>query len=339
MWQGDHKEDIQKAGQALRDGGLVAFPTETVYGLGADGLNPDACRAIFTAKGRPQDNPLILHIADLDGLKPLVRDLPVQALSLGQAFWPGPLTMVFNKSSQVSDVVSAGLDTVAIRMPDHPVALALIRETGRPLAAPSANLSGRPSPTQASHVVHDFSDSLAGIIDGGPCQIGLESTIVDMTTHPPCLLRPGGLSREAIEDVIGPIQTSLPLSPQDAPKAPGMKYRHYAPKAPLTLLDSDDPVAQVLACWQGDAHGLGFLLSSDSIAQLPSPPSGVHLIDLGPRHRPDRAGQALYASLRKMDELAVRAIYAETWEASGLGATLMNRLLKAASSFQKEDRQ
>lgn len=336
MWQGNHQDHIQEAAQALRQGGLVAFPTETVYGLGADGLNPQACRAIFKAKGRPADNPLILHIADFQDLAPLVQDIPPQAKVLAQAFWPGPLTMIFKKSPLVPEVVSAGLETVAIRMPDHPVALALIRATGRPLAAPSANISGRPSPTSAAHVAEDFPTGLAGIVDGGPCHVGLESTILNMTTQPPSLLRPGGLSREALQDLIGPLQ--IPgTNPQDPPQAPGMKYRHYAPKSPLYLIDPKDPIGQVTRLWaQGPSH-LGFLLSEDTLKALPPPPPGARIVNMGPKARPDLAAQKLFASLRDMDAQGVQAIYAEVWDTKGLGQALMNRLEKARGDHHKED--
>lgn len=336
MWQGDRPEDISKAAKALRSGALVAFPTETVYGLGADGLNENACRSIFKAKGRPADNPLILHIADFKDLHRITKKLPAQAESLAEAFWPGPLTLIMQKAKDIPKSVTAGLDTVAVRMPDHPIALALILKSGRPLAAPSANISGRPSPTSADHVLRDFGDSLGGIVDGGPCEVGLESTILDLTTSPPTILRPGAISKEALEAVIGPVAESQDTT-EAAPKAPGMKYRHYAPRAPLTLLREGRLIEEICQLWEEVTSPIGFLLSDDTIGQLPPPPIDVYLFNMGPKEHPKEASQRLFSGLRYFDDIEVSAIYAESWPEKDIGQALMNRLRKAAGGSRKED--
>ena len=231
---------IEEAGRILKSGGLVAFPTETVYGLGGDGLNPGSSQKIYLAKGRPSDNPLIIHIADLESLDKIVRRIPEKARRMAEAFWPGPLTMIFEKSGAVPYETTGGLESVAVRMPSHPVAMALIKAGGGYVAAPSANTSGRPSPTQASHVREDLEGKIDMIIDGGSVGIGLESTIVDFTEEEPVILRPGYINQEMMEAVIGQVKVDRGLLITDEkvrPKAPGMKYRHYAPKAPLTIVE------------------------------------------------------------------------------------------------------
>ena len=236
------KPDLQvmrMAGEILRKGGLVAFPTETVYGLGGDGLNAGSSKKIYAAKGRPSDNPLIIHIADLESLEKIVKSVPPKAKLLAEKFWPGPLTMIFSKSSRVPYETTGGLESVAVRMPSHPVALAIIREGGGYIAAPSANTSGRPSPTRAEHVCEDLTGKIDMIVDGGAVGIGLESTIVDFTEEVPVILRPGYINQEMIQEVIGPVRMDRGLlitEEKVRPKAPGMKYRHYAPKAQLTIV-------------------------------------------------------------------------------------------------------
>ena len=231
---------IARAAEILRGGGLVAFPTETVYGLGANGLDAAAVKKIFEAKGRPQDNPLILHVPSAQWLCRCCEDVPTIAYELARRFWPGPLTMILRRNPIVPDATTAGLDTVAMRCPDHPVALALLREAGVPVAAPSANRSGRPSCTCAQDVREDMDGRVDGIVDGGPCAVGVESTILDLTCDPPRLLRPGGLPLEELEAVLGHVEidqaVTAPLKAGEQPKAPGMKYRHYAPKAPVTVV-------------------------------------------------------------------------------------------------------
>ena len=240
--QADNETEILKAaGCLLRQGEVVAFPTETVYGLGADGLNGTAVAKIFAAKGRPVDNPLILHIASVEDILPLTSGLTANARALMQSFWPGPLTLIVAKSDLIPDEVSAGLDTVGVRMPSHPIAARLIKETGRPIAAPSANISGKPSPTDASAVWDDMQGKIAGVIDGGSCGIGVESTVVDTTSAVPMILRPGGITREMLEEVLGAVEIDPALEGKGdfKPKAPGMKYRHYAPQAAMYLFEGE----------------------------------------------------------------------------------------------------
>ena len=237
-----NEEVIKEAGALLREGKLVAFPTETVYGLGADALQEEAAKRTYEAKGRPSDNPLIVHIADYDDLKKIAINIPPETDLLAAHFWPGPLTMIFQKSDIVPYGTTGGLDTVAVRMPVDPIAQALIREAGGFVSAPSANTSGRPSPTTAQHVEEDLNGKIDMILDGGTVDIGLESTILDMTVSPPMILRPGAITEEMFEKVIGPVnvdQTLLSENSTQAPKAPGMKYRHYAPKAKLMIVEGD----------------------------------------------------------------------------------------------------
>ena len=235
------KPAIERAGKILREGGLVAFPTETVYGLGANGLDAAAVSKIFQAKGRPSDNPLILHIADRDDLPALVREIPDWLVPLLDRFWPGPLTVVLPRAACVPDIVTAGLDTVAVRLPSSPMARALIRTAGVPVAAPSANLSGRPSPTAASAVMADIAGRIEMVLDGGVCEVGLESTVLDCTAEIPTILRPGGVTQEMLAACLGKVRTSGDERMETAavPRAPGMKYRHYAPAAPLRLFSCD----------------------------------------------------------------------------------------------------
>lgn len=330
MWYPDNEADMAQAAAALAAGQLVAFPTETVYGLGANGLDAAACRAIYAAKGRPADNPLILHIAEPADLSRLADPVPETARALAVTFWPGPLTLIVPRRPLVPDAVTAGLDTVAVRCPDHPVARALIRRAGLPLAAPSANSSGRPSPTAAWHVAEDLGDRIAGIVDGGPTAIGIESTIVDCTSEPPTILRPGGLAREAIEEVVGPV--ALAGESRGAPKAPGMKYRHYAPAVPVTLVPRQDPA---LRRSFEEGRPLGLLLSDEEINALPTPPPQIYLWNLGPGDRPDLAAARLFDGLRRLEAFGVEAMLISEWPETGLGLGLMNRIRKLT---RKEDR-
>ncbi len=239
------KQDIAVAATILRDGGLLGIPTETVYGLGADGLNPEAVGRIFEAKGRPQDNPLILHVPEASWLERYCRDVPDTAYILAERFWPGPLTMILPRRECVPDAVTCGLNTVGVRCPNHPVTLEIIRSAGAPVAAPSGNRSGRPSPTCAAHMLEDMAGRIDAIVDGGPCGVGVESTIVDLTAPVPRLLRPGGLPLEALREALGEVAVDkavlAPLSAGEKPKAPGMKYRHYAPKAPVAVVADGPP--------------------------------------------------------------------------------------------------
>ncbi len=325
---------IEKAGEILRRGGLVAFPTETVYGLGGNALDPAASGRIYAAKGRPSDNPLIVHIASLDELPPLVRSIPEQAYLLAGRFWPGPLTMILEKSDAVPYQTTGGLDTVAVRFPSDPVARALIRAAKVPVAAPSANVSGRPSPTTALRVKEDVGDTIDMILDGGPVGLGLESTIVDLTVSPPCVLRPGFITGDMLREVLPDIVTGKAPDGHEmtgAPKAPGMKYRHYAPKAPLTVFAGErEAVVRRICELAGEtaARGkkAGILAGADTLARYPAGAAKC----AGDRDKDETIARSLYELLREFDEDGVDVIYSESFDTPKLGQAVMNRLLKAA---------
>lgn len=330
----DH-EIMAQAGRLIAEGELVAFPTETVYGLGGDALRPEAAAKIYAAKGRPSDNPLIVHIAEFADFERVAREIPPQAKKLSDAFWPGPLTMIVNKSDAVPDATTGGMDTVAVRMPNHPVALELIRQSGCLIAAPSANTSGRPSPTEASHVAEDLSGRIAMILDGGPVGIGIESTIIDLTEDKPLVLRPGYITPEMLSEVLGEevrIDPGL-LAADDTrkPKAPGMKYKHYAPKADMVIVDG--PQQAVV----GEINRLvqGKKASGEKVAVIATEETrGFYNADvvlcIGKRTDEDAIAQHLYKILRECDELDVSAIYSECFQTPRIGQAIMNRLLKAA---------
>lgn len=321
---------MKKAGEILRSGGLVAFPTETVYGLGANGLNEEASAKIYAAKGRPSDNPLIIHIADMEALPKIVREVPKAAQKLAKAYWPGPLTMIFWKADCVPYGTTGGLDTVAVRMPSDEIAREMIRQGGGYIAAPSANTSGRPSPTTAQHVYEDMNGKIPLILDGGAVQIGLESSIVDLTTDMPTILRPGYISLEMVQDVIGEAEVDKGLIASDSgikPKAPGMKYRHYAPKANLQIVEG--PMERVISYINTHVDGskkVGIICTEETKDQYPY--GDVKCI--GSRRDELSIASHLFAILREFDEDGVDAIYSESFEAPGLGQAIMNRLLKAA---------
>lgn len=330
----DH-DKLTEAAEIIRNGGLAAFPTETVYGLGANALNTEASGKIYEAKGRPSDNPLIAHIADFDGLLPLTSGIPETGRALCEAFWPGPLTLIFKKSDRVPYGTTGGLDTVAIRMPSHPVALELIRLAGVPIAAPSANTSGRPSPTTAAHVYQDMNGLIEIIIDGGPVGIGVESTIVDVTGELPVLLRPGAVTMEMLRQVVGEVLTDPailgPLSPDVHPKAPGMKYRHYAPKAVLTLVEGEAKrvtaeINRLTADRLLQGRRVGIICTDETGNEYPA---GV-VRSIGQRMQPETVAHNLYAVLRDFDDLEVEYIYSESFPGDHLGQAVMNRLSKAA---------
>ena len=327
------REALARAGEILRQGGLVAFPTETVYGLGGNALDPEASRKIYEAKGRPSDNPLIVHIADLEHLEPLVEKIPEKARILAKKCWPGPLTMIFSKSSLVPEATTGGLPSVAVRMPDHQVALELIRQAGGYVAAPSANTSGRPSPTEAAHVEADLGDRIDMIVDGGPVGIGLESTIVDFTEEVPTILRPGYLNQQMLEELIGQVRMDrgLTLEAGVRPKAPGMKYKHYAPKGDLTIVEG--PGQRVVEeinrlaqekCLQGFRVGI---IAVEETA--PSYTQGM-VKCIGSRKDEESIARQLYRVLRDFDALEADYIYSEAFETPRMGQAIMNRLLKAA---------
>ena len=323
------KNAIAEAAAILRRGGLLGIPTETVYGLGANALDEDAVLHIFEAKGRPQDNPLILHVPGADWLERYCRDIPPVTYTLAERFWPGPLTMILPRRDNVPLRTTGGLDTVGVRCPDHPMTLAIIRASGVPVAAPSGNTSGRPSPTTAQHMLEDMDGKIDGIVDGGPCAVGVESTIIDLTVTPPRLLRPGGLPLEALEDVLGEVAVDKAvrqkLADGEKAKAPGMKYRHYAPKAPVTVI-TGTPGASAAYIAAHLTAGSG-VICFDEYAPL----FEGHIIHrLGPAA--DKLAQArhVFDALRTFDDTKVPEIFAQCPDESGLGLAVSNRLKKAA---------
>lgn len=328
-------EELAKAAQILRDGGLVAFPTETVYGLGANALNEEAAKKIYAAKGRPSDNPLIAHISCMEELEPLVKEIPEAGRKLAEAYWPGPLTMIFPKSSIVPYGTTGGLETVAVRMPSDPVANRLIHLAKVPVAAPSANTSGRPSPTTAQHVWQDMNGRIEMILDGGPVGIGVESTIVDVSGEVPTLLRPGAVTMEMLEKTVGHVEIDPAIQgPPTAdfhPKAPGMKYRHYAPHAQMTLVEGEaEAVANKIneLVKEGLEQNLrvGVICTDESRSSYPD---GL-VRSVGERAKEETIAHNLFAVLREFDDLDVDVIYSESFSKDHLGQAIMNRLTKAA---------
>ncbi len=325
---------LREAGEVLRRGGLVAFPTETVYGLGGDALNPESSRKIYAAKGRPADNPLIVHIARTEDLARIADRISESAMQLARAFWPGPLTMILHKSQEVPYETTGGLDTVAVRMPSHPVARRLISYGGGYVAAPSANLSGRPSPTSARYVKEDMDGRIDVIIDGGDGEIGLESTIVDLTVSPPQVLRPGFITRDMLAGVLGQVdldRTLLRADSGQAPRAPGMKYRHYAPQGVLTIVSgqAEQVTAYINACAAEDGsrgHKVGVIATDE---ELPGYRADL-VCSLGSKRDEEEIARRLYGILRRFDDEKVTRIYSECFDDTGLGQAIMNRLLKAA---------
>jgi L-threonylcarbamoyladenylate synthase len=329
------RDKLSKAALALRCGGLVAFPTETVYGLGANALDEQAVAGIFRAKNRPADNPLIVHITDRQKIHELTSRLPECAGAIMDAFWPGPLTLIVPRSEIVPDIVTAGLDTVAVRYPSHPVAAALIEMSGVPVAAPSTNTSGRPSPTKAEHVIEDLYGKVDYIIDSGSVEVGLESTVLDITVIPPSILRPGMVTREQLASIAGTVNMDPALLSREAsgmkPKAPGMKYRHYAPKAKVVVVEGE-PGSVVeyingISCEQSE-NGLKIgILATDETKELYT---CGRVISLGSRNQPGRIAASLFDALRSFDATDIQLIYAEAVDGKGIGAAIMNRLNKAA---------
>ncbi|MBQ2957764.1 MAG: threonylcarbamoyl-AMP synthase [Clostridia bacterium] len=327
-------ESIRQAAQIIRDGGVVGFPTETVYGLGGDALSGEAAKRIFEAKGRPGDNPLIVHIASLSEIDPLIEgEMPEMARKLAEAYWPGPLTMIMKKSSLIPDEVSAGLKTVGIRLPANETARALIREAGRPIAAPSANRSGRPSPTTAKHVLDDMDGRIPMILDGGASEVGLESTVLDVTGEIPRVLRPGGVTPEMIAAVAGKVEVDgtvmRPLREGERPISPGTKYRHYAPEGDLTIVQGEEKAVAESICGMYD----GF----EKDAAILALPGHEHLYGvrrvytLGTDGSVESAAAGLFAALRLLDDEKMAHIFSEAVPADGLGLAVMNRLGRAAA--------
>ena len=317
------------AANLIRQGELVAIPTETVYGLGANGLDEAAVTKIFEAKGRPQDNPLILHICGAEQIELFCHDVPAAAYELAKEFWPGPLTMVLPARDCVPRRTTGGLSTVAVRCPDNAVTREIIRLAGVPIAAPSANISGKPSTTTAQHVLHDHDGKIAAVVDGGPCRVGVESTIVDLTEDRPRLLRPGGITPEQLISVLGDLVIDKAVTAQidkDAVvKAPGMKYRHYAPKAPVTVV-TGDPEASARYIQTHLPEGAGVICFTEYKVLFP----GRSIHDLGPAADKEEQARRVFDALREFDHESVTEIYAQCPDTVGLGLAVANRLKKAA---------
>lgn len=326
--------ELEEAAEVLSTGGLVAFPTETVYGLGGDATSPEASRKIYEAKGRPSDNPLIVHIADFSQLEQIALEVPQEARQLAEAFWPGPLTMIVKKNDVIPLETTGGLDTVAVRMPNHPVALEFIRKSGCMIAAPSANTSGRPSPTKASHVYEDLNGRIDMIIDGGAVGIGIESTIVDLTEETPMILRPGYITPEMLEEVVGEVKMDPGIIREDTkvrPKAPGMRYKHYAPKGNLILVDGEktqviDKINQLATVDTAAGKKVGIIGTRETLDRYHE---GI-VLSIGERSDEDSIARHLYDILRQFDDLEVEVIYSESFATPRIGQAIMNRLLKAA---------
>lgn len=324
---------IPQAAAILRRGGLLGIPTETVYGLGADALNETAVRHIFEAKGRPQDNPLIIHVPDASWLERYCREVPETAYRLAERFWPGPLTMILPRRENVPLQTTGGLETVGVRCPDHPVTRAIIEAAGVPVAAPSGNTSGRPSPTTAGHMAEDMDGKIDGIVDGGPCAVGVESTIIDLTCTPPRLLRPGGVTLEQLRDALGEVEVDPAVTrlmgAGEQPKAPGMKYRHYAPKAPVTVVAGEPKkAAEYIAAHAAPEDGV---ICFDEFKDLFTKGHQTRpVMDLGPAGDKGEQARHIFDALRAFDHTAVTAIWAQCPDTGGIGLAIANRLNKAA---------
>lgn len=327
-------DEIREAGEIIKNGGLVAFPTETVYGLGGDGLNPESSKKIYEAKGRPSDNPLIIHIADLKDIFRITTNVSEKAMTLAENFWPGPLTMILKKSQIVPYETTGGLDTVAVRMPDNRIALEFIKSAGGYIAAPSANLSGRPSPTTANHVSEDMDGRIDMIIDGGESTIGLESTIVDMTEDIPVILRPGYITMNILSRAVGDVvydPAILDSSSNEPPRAPGMKYRHYAPKGDLAIIRGGkdkviDYIRTQTAVALSEGERVGIIATEETYLNY----SATVVQNIGSRDDEATIARRLYAVLREFDEDGITRIYSEDFDTPNMGQAIMNRLIKAA---------
>ncbi|MCW4047637.1 MAG: L-threonylcarbamoyladenylate synthase [Candidatus Bathyarchaeota archaeon] len=329
-------EKMQIAANIIKQGGLVAFPTETVYGLGADALNPAAVSALFKAKKRPLDNPPIVHVENVNTVYTLTAEVSPKATQLMKLFWPGPLTLIFKHSPTVPDVTVAGLDTIAVRMPKHNVALALIRLSNCPIAAPSANLAGKPSPTSAEHVLADLNGRIDAILDAGPTSVGVESTVLDMSVNPPMVLRPGGTPFEALREVLGDVQLHPFVAaeqelPVEEARSPGMKHKHYAPNAGVIVVEGDIPAVVAKVNELAESHKrkgakVGILATDETLAAY----HAEVVKSLGSRFNLAVVAQNLFRLLRELDAEGVDVIIAEGVPTEGLGLAVMNRLHKAA---------
>jgi L-threonylcarbamoyladenylate synthase len=327
----ENNPQVVDAAHFLQENEVVALPTETVYGLGGNAESDVAVEKIFAAKGRPSDNPLIIHIADKRQLNAFVTEIREKAEILMERFWPGPLTIIFKKKDGVlSDKATAGLETVGVRMPDHPVALALLKKCQLPIAAPSANSSGKPSPTNAQHVIEDLNGKIAGVLDGGSTGVGVESTVLDCTEDIPVILRPGGVTKEQLEAAVGEVHLDASLIDEASkPKAPGMKYQHYAPNAPLYLVNGSRSFLQrLIEEKQEEGLRVGVLATEESVEWYPSDVT----IACGKRSELESVAAALYETLRKFNQEKVDIIYSEMFPNTGVGHAIMNRLQKAAGN-------
>ena len=337
-----NKEDMREAAEIIRSGGLVAFPTETVYGLGANALDPEASKRIYAAKGRPSDNPLIVHISRFEELLSIAKEVPPQAKKLADAFWPGPLTMIVWKNEKVPYETTGGMDTVAIRMPNHPVALALIDESGCMIAAPSANTSGKPSPTEAGHVALDLDGKIPMILDGGPVGIGIESTIIDLTEKVPMILRPGYITKEMLEEVAGEVDVDpavLMTEPKKniVAKAPGMKYRHYAPRGQLTIIEGKEEaviqkINEIVLQKEQEGCNVAVIATEESKDRYHC----KQIFSIGSRKSEGSIAAGVYDILRRMDAIGAEYIYTESFAQDHLGQAIMNRMIKAAGYHKIE---
>lgn len=326
---------LMECGKVIREGGLVAFPTETVYGLGANALDGNAVKKIFIAKGRPQDNPLIVHVADTESIKLLVKKVPRVAEKLMESFWPGPLTIILEKTDLIPKETSAGLDSVGIRMPSNEIARKLIKMAEVPIAAPSANISGRPSPTDIERCIEDLLGKIEYIIGGERCNVGVESTVVDCTEYPPCVLRPGGITLEMLQEVdkniyIDPAILNK-IEGDFKPKAPGMKYRHYAPKAPLIIVQGDtskvvNRINEIGEEYKRKGEKVGVIATEETKDLY----KNMSVVSLGSRLDLDTIAQNLFETLRVFDDEKVDVIFSESFEEKGIGIAIMNRLKKSA---------
>ncbi|WP_349239136.1 L-threonylcarbamoyladenylate synthase [Petroclostridium sp. X23] len=328
-------DKIEYAAKVLRDNGTVAFPTETVYGLGANALNEQAVHKIFHAKGRPADNPLIIHISDLIELDKLVAGTTETVQKLASAFWPGPLTIIMKKSDIIPKIITAGLDTVAVRFPSHSVARSLIKASGLPIAAPSANSSGKPSPTIAQHVIDDLLGKVDMIIDGGPTEVGLESTVIDTTDEIPVLLRPGGITIEQLRNVLGEVHVDTAVTREidksTIPRSPGMKYTHYAPNAQVIIIEGNrQKVIETINQMTEEKRSQGMKVGVMSVDETASLYHAHHVLSVGSEGNPQSIAANLFHTLRKFDELGVDIIYAQSVNEQGIGMAIRNRLNKAA---------
>lgn len=329
-------KDIEEAASVIKEGGVVAFPTETVYGLGADALNPLAVKKIFEAKGRPQDNPLIIHVANKN-LESLVKEIPSIANKIMDRFWPGPLTLIFKKKNIIPDVTSANLDTIGVRMPSNEIALKLIESSGTPIAAPSANISGRPSPTDVERCIEDLEGKIDYILGGNRSDVGVESTILDLSVDPPCVLRPGGITLEMLKEIYERIYIDPAIMKKSneniKPKAPGMKYRHYAPKAKIKIINGNtektiEKIKDLLQNYIDNKLSVGVMTCDEHINYYSNQ---VEIISLGSRKKLDEIAKNLFEALRSFDDRGVDIILAEGYEEKDLGIAIMNRLKKAAA--------